>query len=349
VSGPPVLKRFKTNDCTVPKLQELLSQNPRGLLVLRDELVGLLSQLDVEEKLSDRAFYLECWNGSGKVTFDRIGRGSIFAPACLSVFGGIQPEPLRKYLVAAMRDGGNDGLVQRLQMLVYPDDIEWKYVDEKPDHKAMEKAFDALSRLVSTNFVTLGSQIDAVENAIPYFRFSDEAQEFFKNWLIKLEEKLTLMRASNAEAVLIEHLAKYRSLMPSLALLTHLLDVVSGSVVGDVSLDAAKKAAAWCEFLETHARRIYGLIGRHESAPAMSLAKKIREGRVADGFTARDIYRHEWSNLSKPEVQVAIDELIAKKWLREKELANSTRYEINPKLFTDDGKFLTDRTDRTDR
>ena len=39
----PVLKRYKTNDSTVPKLQELFSQNPHGLLVLRDELVGLFA------------------------------------------------------------------------------------------------------------------------------------------------------------------------------------------------------------------------------------------------------------------------------------------------------------------
>ncbi len=34
-------KRYGTNDATIEKLQELLSQNERGLLLFRDELVGL--------------------------------------------------------------------------------------------------------------------------------------------------------------------------------------------------------------------------------------------------------------------------------------------------------------------
>lgn len=36
----PCCKRYLTNDTTVEKMHELLSQNPRGLLLFRDELVG---------------------------------------------------------------------------------------------------------------------------------------------------------------------------------------------------------------------------------------------------------------------------------------------------------------------
>src|ERR1700737_3806651 len=39
----PTLRRYKTNDSTVEKLGELLRENPAGLLVLRDELVGLIA------------------------------------------------------------------------------------------------------------------------------------------------------------------------------------------------------------------------------------------------------------------------------------------------------------------
>src|SRR4051812_6512956 len=37
----PILRRYKSNDTTVEKLGELLRENPSGLLVMRDELVGL--------------------------------------------------------------------------------------------------------------------------------------------------------------------------------------------------------------------------------------------------------------------------------------------------------------------
>jgi hypothetical protein len=39
------LRRYKTNDSTVEKLGELLRENPVGLLILRDELVGVDREL----------------------------------------------------------------------------------------------------------------------------------------------------------------------------------------------------------------------------------------------------------------------------------------------------------------
>ena len=42
----PILKRYSTSDSTVPKLQELMSCNPQGLFVLRDELHGFLMSLE---------------------------------------------------------------------------------------------------------------------------------------------------------------------------------------------------------------------------------------------------------------------------------------------------------------
>src|SRR5262249_27994043 len=39
---PAVWRRYKTNDATIEKMSALLAENPRGLLLVRDELTGLL-------------------------------------------------------------------------------------------------------------------------------------------------------------------------------------------------------------------------------------------------------------------------------------------------------------------
>ena len=81
----PILRRYKTNDSTIEKLGELLQENPVGLLMLRDELVGLLASWEREGREGERAFFLEGWNGNASFDTDRIGRGSIFIPnLCLS-------------------------------------------------------------------------------------------------------------------------------------------------------------------------------------------------------------------------------------------------------------------------
>jgi hypothetical protein len=53
--------RLIVNDASVEKLGELLNQNPRGLLLIRDELPGFLAKMESEEFQSDRAFYLEAF------------------------------------------------------------------------------------------------------------------------------------------------------------------------------------------------------------------------------------------------------------------------------------------------
>ena len=49
------------------------------------------------------------------------------------------------------------------------------------------------------------------------------------------------------------HVAKYRSLMPSLALIGHLIDGVAGGPTGPVSGAAAARAVAWCAYLGARA------------------------------------------------------------------------------------------------
>ena len=54
------------------------------------------------------------------------------------------------------------------------------------------------------------------------------------------------------------HVAKYRKLVPALALINHLAD--SGD--GLVGIEALLKALAFSRYLESHARRVYGARAR---------------------------------------------------------------------------------------
>ena len=110
---PPARRRYVTNDSTVEKLGELLADNPRGILVFRDELLKFLKNLDKEGWEGSRSFYIEAWDGTGRFTFDHIGRGTVeIEAACVSVLGGIQPGPLQAHLRAALAGGaGDDSLI----------------------------------------------------------------------------------------------------------------------------------------------------------------------------------------------------------------------------------------------
>jgi hypothetical protein len=336
----PPMVRHKTNDPTIEKLSELCNENPKGLLIFRDELIGLLSGWDKPGRESDRAFFLESWNGDGSHTSDRIGRGTIFTEhLCLSVFGGIQPQKLAAYLHQSMNGLENDGLIQRFQLLVYPNEIkDWKLIDQAPDQEARDRAYCVIDRLAHMDFKKYGA-IQGEHDRFAYLRFSDEAQEVFYEWITDLE--VNKLRASD-HPIILEHLGKYRSLMPSLALAFHLISIADGGPKGPVSYLSAQKAAVLCKYLESHARRIYGTVLNIGQQAASILAEKIKDGTLKDGFTARDVYRKQWHLLNGKElVQSACDELVSLGWLRRLitppafQQKEKIEYVINPKIISE--------------
>lgn len=311
----PAHRRYITNDSTVQKMNVLQSENPRGILVFHDELTGFLVKLDKEGCEGDRSFHLKAWTGNGVNTDDTLARGTVRAPnLCESIFGGIQPSKLTEYFRQVMSDIGNDGLIQRFQMMVYPDEPNtWSLIDQSANTEQKNRAFAIIERLAQMDFTQHGAVMEDDET-IPWLRFSDDAQPFFNSWLTKLQtEKL---KRDDDAPIMQEHLSKYRSLMPSLALIFHLIEMADGKSTGPVTLRSSEQAAAWCEYLESHARRIYGMLQGVGRQTAILLASKIKDGALSNGFTARDVYLKDWSGLSDSKVvSAAIRELVEADWL----------------------------------
>jgi len=236
-----VVPRSIVNDTTVEKLGELLAQHPQGLLLERDELAGWLRSLERSDRKGDREFFLEAWNGLNPYTYDRIGRGTIRIPAlCLSIIGGIQPAKLSRHVSEALEGGyAADGLLQRFQLLVWPEDPrDWRLIDRPPDCEAAEAVLQTFSTVRSLT----GEHDEEEELSGPtVLRFSPEAQELFYEWFTQLEWRLRSPELKRTPAFE-SHLAKYRSLMPTLALLFHLVEVVGTGSIGPVSLAAARLA-----------------------------------------------------------------------------------------------------------
>ncbi len=296
--GAPPARRLLVNDATAEKLHEIMAANPAGVLVVRDELTGWLAQLDKPGREGERAFALTCWNGNDSFTFDRIGRGTVHAAhVCMSLLGGIQPGRLRSYLTDTLADGaGNDGLMQRFQMIVWPDcSNAFQYVDRPPNRAARDAVEARLRALLN---------LDPEEPL--KLRFDDAAQALFVAWLTCLERRL---REPGEHPAFVGHLSKYRSLMPTLAALLHLGEGETGEFVG---LDSARRAAAWCDYLESHARRVYSLAVRPEVAGARALLEKIRTGKVGEGgvLPIREVYSKGWQELASPEAAKAAAEVL---------------------------------------
>lgn len=321
----PSQRRLIAVDATFESLHQLLAANPAGVFVLRDELSGWLASLERQGRESERAFYLECWSGDTGFTIDRIGRGSIHVEhCCVFLFGGIQPARLRAYLADVLRDGpSNDGLIQRFQLLVWPDSkSDWEYRDRAPNASAMRAADIVYRRIAGMS----------AENPLR-LKFNPDAQKLFVAWLTDLEKRL---RADDTSPFMLAHLAKYRKLMPALSLLFSLAD----KSLEAVALHHAQQAADWCEYLAHHARRVYALRISPERLAALALARKLQKGWKRDSgtFTIRDVYSNDWSGLGTPdEVRAAVRVLEDAGWVRAEPHKPETGrpsevYAINPRI-----------------
>jgi putative DNA primase/helicase len=321
---PPVEARKDINDVTVEKLQVRMSENAAGLLYFRDELTGLFRAMDKQGHESDRGFFLECWNGLNSYRVERMGRPDVYIPrACLAIFGTIQPGPLARYLTRSICGEEADGFMPRFQMLVYPDPpIKFLYVDRFPDTVVKDTAYAVFRAINELDPIALGCEVHE-DLGVPFIGFADDAQEYFAEWYTTLQNRLRSGSLSNIMAC---QLAKYPSLMASLALEFHLIgschfepwfderskkDMVSAKIreLKPVSLDAAENAAAWCEFLEGHASRMYQCAIDGDPEDAIRLDEKIRDS-LPMPFTIRDVQRKGWAGLrTNEEVRSAIGRL----------------------------------------
>ena len=158
----------------------------------------------------------------------------------------------------------------------------------------------------------------------------------FKSWSIDLANQL---RQGESHPLLNEHFSKHRKLVPALAMIFHIIAVADGEKPSGVSLEATRMAVLWEEYLQKHARRIYGLVIGTSHISTIALLERIVDGSLRDGFTAHDVMQKRWTGFKHLiQVEKVCKVLEDHGWLR---IANqppsptggrpTTRYRINPK------------------
>ena len=190
--------------------------------------------------------------------------------------------------------------------------------------------FDQLSKFTETEALKLGAMKGPYDK-VPFIRFDDEAATEFLEWRKTLEHRL---RSDELSPALEGHVAKYRKLVPALALVDHLAGGKTGAIAGETLL----RALAMAEYLETHARRVYGATDTIDIIAAEAILAHIRRGALKDGFTARDVQRRDWSRLTdRDHIRRGLDLLVELDHLAADEVRPVTggrmriSYRINPR------------------
>jgi hypothetical protein len=298
----PIADRCWTDDVTTEALGVLLQQNPRGLLMVRDELSGWFAfDRYVQGRGGDAAKWLEMFGGRPMVV-DRKTGGTLYVPrAAVSIAGGIQPETLRRALGQEHRD---NGLAARLLFAMPPRRAKrWSEADVNPaTETAVAAVFDRLFNLTPETGEDGGEQPRLVT-------LGDGGKRV---WVAFYNEHATeQVELSGDEAAAWSKLEGYAA---RLALVVHLTRWAAGdatlhdpSRVDGVGVKAGVVLARWfgCE-----ARRVYSILGESDEEQEMRRLVEWIE-RKGGTVTVRDLTRGPREYRGDPErASKALGELV---------------------------------------
>ncbi|MBV5311442.1 YfjI family protein [Chromatium okenii] len=325
----PDQKRYIVNDSTIEKTFEICMENPQGVLYYNDELATTLDSFKKPGREDSRTSIIEAWNGkSVNKRIDRISRGSnVIKKLCISLLGTIQPEVYVGYIGSSA-----DGLVQRFQFAVYPNPMStFNWVDNLISSTLLDEVAKVFNRLDHYK-----PPLHWYPNDIFGLHFSPEAQITFQEWFVALKNRVLNM--SNDEQKVrsfIDHLNKYTSLCPKLALLFQFIVDDRAQMISQTCL---LRAIATCEYLESHARKIYGVDQQgQQNVSALALLREIKEHEI-DDMTVAELLKKNWKHLNKKSlISNALKKLEELNWLKVVEVGTGGRpaqkIQINPAAY----------------
>ncbi|MGM0583465.1 MAG: DUF3987 domain-containing protein [Pseudomonadota bacterium] len=326
-AGPePHVPRLSVNDATVERLSVILERQPRGVLAMRDELAGWLSNMSrYANGGSDKPFWLEAYGGR-PFTVERMSREPVrIDRLTVGVLGGIQPDRLASLLIRA----DDDGTLARL-LPIWPDPAPIKRPHSAPDDAFAEEAFARLYELAMPT--------DEAGDPRPWFvPFAESARDIldqFRRWAREEE--------TGESGLLVSFIGKTPGMAVRLALVLAHLDWTTRPDMRppeEVTADHFGRAAHYVsEYAVPMARRAYAEASAPaEERAAQRLARLIVEQRW-DAFTMRDVTRRERQGLRRnADVEPALDVLTQGGWLRSQQPASGPKggrpqrvFHVNP-------------------
>ncbi|MCC7409044.1 MAG: DUF3987 domain-containing protein, partial [Phycisphaeraceae bacterium] len=269
--APPTMRRTLVADVTTEKLGDLSSENPLGLIVVRDELaswVGSFDRYAAGGKGADRSAWLSMYDADS-VTIDRkTGKGFIFCErAAVSILGSIQPSILRRLFGAAEREAG---LLARL-LLVHPPERPALWTEEE-----LSNATAQVWRELLDGLLDLEPTHDENGNCRPWLvPLSPEARAAFIPWHDRHEPERTAIENDDLAA----HYAKLKGGCCRIALLFEAIHAATLARRPDnISGESMEQAIRVVDWFKAEARRIYAGMGEDETQRAQrKLVDLIRQ------------------------------------------------------------------------
>lgn len=314
------------SDITVEQVARRCSRQPRGLLVIRDELAGFIDQHERHRGGGDRQFYLEGWSG-GPYIVDRVKlNGDLIEVKRLhiNILGTIQPDAL----IFRFDRGPNDGFLARF-FLVWPEKAPLQRCAIEPDEETPLRVF---RRLRTLELDERGKPV-----LIP---LTPEAQELFFQMRLEFDRL-----GEAAHGVMAAWIGKAAGFVGRLALVLQLLDWAfadcDGAEPTEIPASVVARAGVLVQnYLLPHAERVFGdLAAPPAQRRVAALARLILRERETH-LSPRGISQKKIPLLRKAEeVREALELLAEAHWVY-KNSGRPESWAVNPKILAGAGDGL---------
>ena len=300
----PVAQRCWCDDTTIEALAVLLLQNPRGLLLVRDELAGWLGSFDrySQGKGADAAKWLEMFGGRAIMVDRKTGpsKATYVPRATVSIAGGIQPGTLQRALGAEHRE---NGLAARL-LWAFPSRRAKRW-NESDISATMERELECIfDRLYSLQPIRDGEE-ESQPLALPLTPQAKEAWIGFYDSHAKEQEEL----AGDLAAVW----SKLEGYAARFALVVHLVrwaardeTLDNPNIIDEHSIEVGVELSQW---FGQEARRVYAILG--ETGEQRDQRRLIEMIQAKGGtVTIRDVQRSSRKYPTAVDAKQALNALV---------------------------------------
>jgi hypothetical protein len=281
---PPVWRQLIVDDTTTEALTDALAGNPRGIQWTRDELAGLLQDLDkyARKEGGTKARMMSAYDsGPWKVNRREASKRAFIPHATLSIFGTIQPKALPT--IFSDLDAAT-GFLPRFIFVNSTRETPPLWTDETVSGKTRDYLTIIFERLLALDFDEEGEPV--------IIGVSREAKVVYENWFNEqVLEPWKNLEASVYEAVL----AKLRGQCLRIALVLHCLEAVDtgGPDVSPVSLETMERAITLASFFKAHQRNAWqSIVNQDKVAELPPLPRQVArailalEGKIVGGMLA---------------------------------------------------------------
>ena len=322
-SDEPHVPRLFVNDATVERLGVILAAQPRGGLLIRDELAGWLTGMNrYNGGGSDRPFWIEAYGGRS-FTVERVTRAQVrIDHLSIGIVGNIQPDRLASLLLKA----DDDGMLARFCPFC-PLLSPLKKPENMPDAAFAERAFGRLYDLA----IPLGPNGVPSPGLVP---FNEDAQDMLQAFREQARRWETA-----ADGLLLSFIGKTPGLAVRLALVFAFLNwAASDDEIPPTEINAyhfGRASIFVTDYVLPMARHAYASAAVPiEEKAAQRLARLIVEERITE-LSTREIQRRKLSALgSAKEIRAALEVLATANIVRERNIETGGRpsvvYDVNP-------------------